>query len=49
MAICRGIIYHKVFDDFLNIFRSIYINLKDEKKLQNLKMILKSLIKVNFV
>ena len=33
MAICRGIIYHKVFDDFLNIFRSIYINLKDEKKI----------------
>ena len=48
MTICRGIIYHKVYDDFLNIFRSIYTHLKDEKKIKSFENDFKKFNKSKF-
>ena len=33
MIICRGIIYHKISEDFINLFYSLFKNLKDKKKI----------------
>ena len=33
MIICRGIIYHKIKEDFINLFYSLFENLKDKKKI----------------
>ena len=38
MTICRGIIYHKISDDLLNLCKSLYCKLDDKKKIKNFEI-----------